>query len=123
MARYTKWERYMTTEGICERKGEYLVDYGKPVSCAEVLTQCITRYVHGLSEPQIGESPEETAERYELIRDYMAVLDFMMAQMENEVLPALKRLREKEAKMKLEKQARKIAEEQESEESNGGLEI
>ncbi|MFA5423151.1 MAG: hypothetical protein WC374_04780 [Phycisphaerae bacterium] len=115
MAKYTTLQRYFTTEGLCERKGEYLAEYGSPGQCAEVLMQNLAGYIGGLAEPQMGETLEDADFRLELGADYIQVLTYMMDKMKNEVYPAIQRLNEKESKWRDARELRQLEAKQQRE--------
>jgi hypothetical protein len=112
MSRYSTIDRYITVEGLCERKGEYLANNATPVQCAETLMQNITLYIKGLLEPRQNETADEAAARYELAREYVKVLDYMMEHMAKEVLHAVERLATKEERQLEEQEYRRLLDQQ-----------
>ena len=82
------FERLITGAGAVSRKGEYLVEEATPLYCAHVAKRNLANYVKciGEDDPQT-ESPEQTALRERLEREYTRVLSVMI-----DVVAALKRL-------------------------------
>jgi len=85
-------ERLITGSGCIARKGEYLIDNATPMFCVEVLMRNIANNIENLTESYRDETADEAAARFKLARDYMKVLEFLMAQMQDEVMPAIGRL-------------------------------
>ena len=84
----------LTKDGFISRKGNYLAEHSTPIYCAEVLMVSLANSIKDACDAPTEETPEEAVQRFKMGRDYVKVLDYMMAMMEQEVYPAIKRLHE-----------------------------
>ena len=89
-------ELIITGEKTVRRKGEYLIEHAVPLYCAEVLMRSIAEKVKDQFDVMESDDFNDVIASFRVGRDYIKVLDYLMAQMEKEILPALQRLHEQQ---------------------------
>lgn len=90
--RVSKLQQFLDGTLPINKKGTYLVEHATPVYCAEVTMRCIANNIKELSERPDEETAQEATARFKINSDYIRVLEYLMAQMQTEILPALERL-------------------------------
>jgi hypothetical protein len=86
-------ELFFPKDFLIRKKGEYIVEHSEPWYVADMLMRCIANKVGKQAvEPSRGETKTEAVRRFKISKGHVEILSHMMMYMDEEVMPALKRL-------------------------------